>query len=492
MKIAGLDIGTTSVSGVIIDTETGAQIASRTVPYDTIVSGEPWMREQDAGRIIELCKGVLEEFYGICPDIQRIGLTGQMHGIVYLDSNGKLLGNLINWQDERGNLPYKEGLSYAGYLQKKTGCPMSTGFGLTTHFYNTVNHLVPEGSVKICTIMDYLAMLLCNEKEPCIHPSNAASLGLFDIPHCRFEEEKMREAGMDPAILPRLVKGEEIIGRTAEGIEVVIPIGDNQAGTFAMLKDPGDILINIGTSSQISMICDSFNPLGGLECRPYVGNRYLQLYAGLCGGISFAMLNRFLQDVCGMFGVEVSKSDVFEKMMVEAAKAYGAGCAADGARAVGGAGAASAGTGRAVATEGHVATGGHVATEGHGTAEGHVAAESAGTVRTGLSVSTLFRGKRSAPELRGSVTGINMDNFTPGNLILGFYEGVVDELYESFLAALRELPAGKGRLLLAGNALRSNELLRKICADRFSMETVLLTLKEEAALGCAYLAGSVK
>ena len=439
MKIAGLDIGTTSVSGVIIDTETGAQIASRTVPYDTIVSGEPWMREQDAGRIIELCKGVLEEFYGICPDIQRIGLTGQMHGIVYLDSNGKLLGNLINWQDERGNLPYKEGLSYAGYLQKKTGCPMSTGFGLTTHFYNTVNHLVPEGSVKICTIMDYLAMLLCNEKEPCIHPSNAASLGLFDIPHCRFEEEKMREAGMDPAILPRLVKGEEIIGRTAEGIEVVIPIGDNQAGTFAMLKDPGDILINIGTSSQISMICDSFNPLGGLECRPYVGNRYLQLYAGLCGGISFAMLNRFLQDVCGMFGVEVSKGDVFEKMMVEAAKAYGA-----------------------------------------------------GTVRTGLSVSTLFRGKRSAPELRGSVTGINMDNFTPGNLILGFYEGVVDELYESFLAALRELPAGKGRLLLAGNALRSNELLRKICADRFSMETVLLTLKEEAALGCAYLAGSVK
>ena len=63
------------------------------------------------------------------------------------------------------------------------------------------------------------------------------------------------------------------------------------------------------------------------------------------------------------------------------------------------------------------------------------------------------------------------------------------ELYESFADALSALPEGKGRLLLAGNALRSNELLRRICADRFGRETVLLTLKEEAALGCAYLAG---
>ena len=145
MKIAGLDIGTTSVSGVIIDTETGSQIASRTVPNDTLVRGPAWMREQNAGRIIEICRNVLEEFYVICPDIQRLGLTGQMHGIVYLDREGKLLGNLINWQDERGNLPYKDGLSYAGYLQEKTGYPMSTGFGLTTHFYNTVNHLVLHG-----------------------------------------------------------------------------------------------------------------------------------------------------------------------------------------------------------------------------------------------------------------------------------------------------------------------------------------------------------
>ena len=445
MKIAGLDIGTTSVSGVIIDTETGSQIASRTVPNDTLVRGPAWMREQNAGRIIEICRNVLEEFYVMCPDIQRLGLTGQMHGIVYLDSEGKLLGNLINWQDERGNLPYKDGLSYAGYLQEKTGYPMSTGFGLTTHFYNTVNHLAPEGAAHICTIMDYLAMLLCDEKEPCIHPSNAASLGLFNIPGCRFDEEKMRAAGMDPAILPRLVKGEEIIGRMPEGIEVMVPIGDNQAGTFAMLKDPDDILINIGTSSQISMICDTCSPAGNLECRPYVGGRYLQLYAGLCGGISFALLNQFLRDVCGMFGMQPPKGDVFEKMMEEASKVYGG--------------------------------------------PGNGGAETGGPVPAGLTVSTLFRGKRSAPELRGAVTGINMDNFTPGNLILGFYEGVVDELYESFADALSALPEGKGRLLLAGNALRSNELLRRICAGRFGRETVLLTLKEEAALGCAYLAG---
>ncbi len=430
MKIIGLDIGTTSVSGVVLDAETGSQIAAETISNDATVVTEQWKHEQDAERILEICQGLICEFKGRYPDVCRIAITGQMHGIVYVGNKGELLGNLITWQDERGNQQYINGLSYAQYLSKASGCLMSTGFGLTTHFYNTVNHLVPSKEVKLCTIMDYLAMMLCGEKKPLIHISNAASLGLFDILNGRFDAAQIKMLGMEPAVLPELIKDEKVIGITADGIEVMAPIGDNQASTFAVLKEKGDILLNIGTSSQISVACDEYVQTEGLECRPYVGGRYLLLYAGLCGGVSFAVLNDFFRDVCKMFSVDVTKEDVFENMMREAQKAYGGSDL--------------------------------------------------------LEVSTLFRGKRSDPMLRGSITNIGINNFTPANLILGFYCGVVEELYDAFAAVIAS--HGEGRLLLAGNALRNNPLLQRICEEKFGRKAILMTQKEEAARGAAMLA----
>ena len=87
--------------------------------------------------------------------------------------------------------------------------------------------------------------------------------------------------------------GRSVIGRTADGIEVVIPIGDNQAGILGLCESEQDIVLNIGTSSQISKISDRIPEDRTLECRPYIGGNYLLLGAGLCGGTSFRMLNDF-------------------------------------------------------------------------------------------------------------------------------------------------------------------------------------------------------
>ncbi|MFR3321041.1 MAG: hypothetical protein ACLTSZ_07715 [Lachnospiraceae bacterium] len=82
-----------------------------------------------------------------------------------------------------------------------------------------------------------------------------------------------------------------------------------------------------------------------------------------------------------------------------------------------------------------------------------------------LSVQTLFRGTRANPSLRGSIDGITMTNLTMGTLVLGFYRGVLTELYEAYQKMDAE-PA-QGRLLLCGNALRNNPLLRSLCAELF-------------------------
>ena len=97
------------------------------------------------------------------------------------------------------------------------------------------------------------------------HPTNAASFGLFDIRSASFDKAACRKAGIDPAILPEVMPGEEVIGRTEDGIEVVIPIGDNQAGILGLCESEQDIVLNIGTSSQISKISDRIPEDGTLE-----------------------------------------------------------------------------------------------------------------------------------------------------------------------------------------------------------------------------------
>lgn len=81
-------------------TRTAGLLCTRTVPGGAAVAGQPWERKQDARGIehaaLSLLDGLLQEF----PDIGCVGLTGQMHGIVYVDAAGQLLSPLYTWQDE--------------------------------------------------------------------------------------------------------------------------------------------------------------------------------------------------------------------------------------------------------------------------------------------------------------------------------------------------------------------------------------------------------
>ena len=89
-------------------------------------------RKQDASGIectaLSLLDGLLQEF----PDIGCVGLTGQMHGIVYVDAAGQLLSPLYTWQDETGAQPGPDGKSTAARLTARTGYPLASGYGLVT------------------------------------------------------------------------------------------------------------------------------------------------------------------------------------------------------------------------------------------------------------------------------------------------------------------------------------------------------------------------
>ena len=183
MKTIGMDIGTTTVCAVLTDAETGELLDAKTLTNDAHLKSErSWERIQNPTRILELCRQLLADYLDCYEDVESIGVTGAMHGILYTDKEGKAVSPLYTWQDQRGDQVNPEsGMSYAKELSEITGYAMATGFGLTTHYYNTKHGLIPEEAVSFCTIPDYVAFSIAREKAPLLHQSMAASLGIYDI-----------------------------------------------------------------------------------------------------------------------------------------------------------------------------------------------------------------------------------------------------------------------------------------------------------------------
>ncbi len=294
MQIIGIDLGTTSVCGVVIDCETGKVLKSKTVNSDAFIdTPKPFEKIQSPDKIISLAKDILDGF--ISEDTVSIGVTGQMHGIVYTDKDGKAVSPLYIWQDQRGNEQYRD-TTYAKHLGS------NTGYGNVTDFYNRINGIRPESALGYSTIHDYLVMQLCGLKKAKVHISDAASFGLFDLESKTFRYDCDIDA----------VDGYSVAG-TYKNIPVSVAIGDNQASVFSTLSGEDGVLLNVGTGSQVSVVSDKIIESENLETRPYFEDKYLIVGAALCGGRAFAVLKDFYKALIG-YAAPVCDGDVYKIM----------------------------------------------------------------------------------------------------------------------------------------------------------------------------------
>ena len=214
MKAIGIDIGTTTISGVVLDVAKRQVLEARTVQNGSFIKTEhEWERIQDVDVILDKAADLVKELLACCPEAGAIGLTGQMHGIVYLDRKGRHISPLYTWQDGRGNLSSDGHKPLTEQVMDKTGVFIASGYGLISHLYNLRNGLVPQEAVSLCTIGDYLGMVLTGRKYPLVHISNAASLGFFDVQRGGFREDAMKEMGIDPSILPEITEDFTELGR---------------------------------------------------------------------------------------------------------------------------------------------------------------------------------------------------------------------------------------------------------------------------------------
>lgn len=427
MKTIGIDIGTTTISMVVMDAERRELLSAKTIPNgSSLETGKEWERLQSPRMIVKRTMTVLEEIIGNYPDFAAIGLTGQMHGILYLDEQGYIIDPLYTWQDQRASLPVFDGKSMTQVIEQECGLKVPAGYGLATHLYNQRMGLLPAEAKCLCTITDYLAMKLTGRKRPVLHASNAASLGFYDVTQSSFDRKAFRAMGGDVRFLPRVTNQVVTLG-SFRGIPVTVAIGDNQASFWgAVGGEPGAVLVNMGTGGQISMLSNVYYEAPGIEARPFNEDNFLLSGSSLCGGNAYAILERFFRIYAAAAGAP--KGPQYDVM-------------------------------------------------------GSLLASLEG--ESDLEVQTTFSGTRLDPNEKGHILGITDRNFTPAHLIRGVLEGMAQELYDMY----QVIEAGTGckaeHLIGSGNALRKNPILQEIFAKKFGCPLDMSAWQEEAACGAA-------
>lgn len=298
----GLDIGTTTISCVIL--ESNSVIESKTIINDTFIEDT---KTQNVNQIIEKSINLINEFISKY-SIESIGLTGQMHGILYLDEYGQSISPLYTWQDQSASMIIDE-------INIVTKHKVASGYGLATHVYHIQKNLVPRDAKSICTIMDYFGMILTNRTSVLMHTSNAASLGFYDVENNEFEIEILKQFHVNVDILPEVTSHIEKLG-TYQNIPVYVAIGDNQASFLSTIgNNTNKVLVNMGTGGQISLLTKYYVQFEGIETRPFMNNQYLFVGASLCGGKAYAILERFFREyVKEATGIEVSQYEIMERL----------------------------------------------------------------------------------------------------------------------------------------------------------------------------------
>jgi sedoheptulokinase len=446
MSIVGIDIGTTSVGGVLYDPSEGRVIRQESKDHraslESPVAGAVL---QDPDTIFRVAAEVVTKLTRVSGQQsgrpQAVGLTGQMHGILYIDKQGEACSPLFTWQDRRG-AELVEGESHRStwvdWIRELTGYCVPSGYGLMSHIINRREGLVPEEAVSVTTIMDYVGMRLVGRATPCIDMTNAHSLGFFDLQKGVFDWQALEKAGIDSVLLPDLTAVDTPVGRLPEGIPVYPAIGDNQAGFLGAVRSVHDtLLLNIGTSAQAALFSPHYYALSldtGLEIRPFPGSGFLVVGASLSGGNVIALLHDFFRETCRTFCSE-DPGELYDRMNEIMA--------------------------------------------------GQIGAERQYSLPE---VRPAFFGTRADPLLCGGVENLTPSNFNLTDLLDGFISGIANELYSLYRAVPAERREAIEHIAGVGNALKRNRLLHARIEDAFGLPCTLVPGTEEAAVGAARLA----
>jgi xylulokinase len=249
--VAGLDVGTSGVKGLALDTDSGDVVASAEhgYPFDT---PRPGWAEQDPELWWQASERVLAELGG--RELGGIGLSGQMHGLVALDSGDRVLRPALLWNDQRTAAEAEEIEARLGGLEgllAAVGNRALTGFTAPKLLW--MAHHEPDLYARVARVMlpkDYVRLRLCGEFATDV--TDASGTLWFD-PAARGWSDRVLDAlEVERSWLPRVEESPTVTGTTAGGVPVAAGAGDQGAGAVGVgAVQPGPVSVVLGTSGVV-------------------------------------------------------------------------------------------------------------------------------------------------------------------------------------------------------------------------------------------------
>jgi sugar (pentulose or hexulose) kinase len=130
-----------------------------------------------------------------------------------------------------------------------------------------------------------------------MEPTQAAAFGPLSLSSSTWHSGVIAKLGLESLRWPVVRPAGSIVG-TWSGIPCFVPVGDQQCALAGALLEPGELSVNIGTGSQVSMITDDPRP-AGQQVRPYFDGRFLRTITHIPGGRALEPLVRLLTELGG-------------------------------------------------------------------------------------------------------------------------------------------------------------------------------------------------
>ncbi len=446
----GVDIGTSGTKTLAID-EQGKILAEASQSYPCYFPKPLWS-EQDPEdwwqATVATIRAVVKKAKLKAADVKAIGLSGQMHGSVFLDKSGKVVRKALLWNDQRTAAECEEIERRAGGRQKlieMVANPALTGFTapkilwLRNHepknFARTTHVLLPKDDVR-----RRLTGELATEV------SDASGMLLLDVSGRTWSKKLLERLELDPGMFAKCYESEEVTGKLRPAIAkelglstdcvVVGGAGDCAAGAVGTgVVTSGTLSNSIGTSGVMFVHSDKmqFDPHGRLHtfCHAVHGKWHMMGVTLAAGG----SLQWLVEQVCKNLGGKL---------------------------------------------------------EGKGQAAAYdlLIREAEATVRgsEGLFFLPYLAGERTPhadPLARGAFVGLTMSH-TRGHLVRSVMEGVAYSLRES-LDIIRSLGVPVKQIRASGGGAKT-ALWRQIQADVFGQDVVTINAEQGPGYGVALLA----
>ena len=264
--LLGIDIGTSGTKTLVCDQE-GKVLATAMAPHPISTPKPGWSEQNPLDWWQAVCtatKAVLKKAGLGGGEIKAIGLSGQMHGSVFLADGSKPLRPALLWNDQRTAQQCAEITALAGGREKLIAMvanPALTGFTapkilwVRQHepriYARTKKILLPKDYIRFCMTGEYATEV-----------SDASGTLLLDVVNRKWSDKLLSLLQIDKTLLPRLYESPEITGvlhqqaAGAMGLSAGIPVvggaGDQAAGAVGNgIVASGIVSATLGTSGVV-------------------------------------------------------------------------------------------------------------------------------------------------------------------------------------------------------------------------------------------------